>query len=35
MTTAYDTAIYIGRFEPVHNAHLALLRHGARARAAR
>lgn len=26
MTTAYDTAIYIGRFEPVHNAHLALLR---------
>lgn len=26
MTAAYDTAIYIGRFEPVHHAHLALLR---------
>lgn len=26
MTTAYDTAIYIGRFEPIHHAHLALLR---------
>ncbi|WP_144733708.1 bifunctional nicotinamide-nucleotide adenylyltransferase/Nudix hydroxylase [Extensimonas perlucida] len=26
MTTACDTAIYIGRFEPVHHAHLALLR---------
>lgn len=24
----YDTAIYIGRFEPVHHGHLALLRHG-------
>ena len=23
----YDTAIYIGRFEPVHTGHLALLRH--------
>jgi len=24
----YDTAILIGRFEPVHHGHLALLRHG-------
>lgn len=23
----YDTAIYIGRFQPVHNGHIALLRH--------
>ncbi|MBY0455013.1 MAG: bifunctional nicotinamide-nucleotide adenylyltransferase/Nudix hydroxylase [Burkholderiaceae bacterium] len=23
----YDTAIYIGRFEPVHNGHIALLQH--------
>lgn len=29
----YDTALLIGRFEPVHHGHLALLRHGlARAR---
>ena len=23
----YDTTLYIGRFEPVHNGHMALLQH--------
>jgi bifunctional NMN adenylyltransferase/nudix hydrolase len=27
MTTTYDTALFIGRFEPVHNGHMALLQH--------
>lgn len=27
MNKSYDTAVYIGRFQPFHNGHLALLRH--------
>ena len=27
MTQAHDVAVYVGRFQPFHNGHLALLRH--------
>ena len=27
MTPSHDVAVYVGRFQPFHNGHLALLRH--------